>query len=347
MLIATFGPSSAFVHWCLNALNTISTVTLGEFDYISVSTIQDFKTALAARASKHVHLYTDCPDQGLIEAFQKSQIPFIALEEDPADVVGFLMRDRGLTWMQATRLISMSFSTTAGLFVSPNALRLARANRLSLGDFIEQVAIHLGLDLDQEQFSEIIQRLLPGGLPTSDVEEAILLQIPNAAPIGQRFDLPDTERPIVEQTLSSMRYDRNGSVPQQFSWPCALMVGPDGADKLLRQPLEMLGPARCVVYGPYLHLPAGVWEVALNLEIYENFSGNQIDVDIFHGKVLHIETFKLPISGRMALIVKFSISESREPIQVRIILREGAIEGKLRIGDLLINNMTDQAVAAS
>ncbi len=345
MLIATFGPSSAFVQWCVHALNTLAATALGEFDYISVSTIQDFKTALASRQSKHVLMYTDCPDQGLVDAFQKSQIPFLALDEDPADITGFLMRDRGFTWLQAVRLLSLSFATTAGLFGSPAALRLSRHHRLTMGDFLDQVTLHMGLELQPEQVDSIIQILLPGGDVGSGLEDAILHHLPNAKPIGHRLDIPDADRPVVDMMLASMRYTKDGGVLQEFNWSSGLFVGKDGFDHPLTQPVDMTGPARCIVYGPYLHLPVGLWEVSLTMEIAENFSGNSIDVDIFHGTVLHLETFKLPKSGLLGLTLKFPISESREPVQIRIIMREGAIEGKLWIGDIGIRNITQQALS--
>ncbi|MBB4952241.1 hypothetical protein H4S14_000283 [Agrobacterium vitis] len=342
MLIATFGPSSAFTHWCVNALNTISSIVLGEFDYVSVSTIQDFKIALASRKSKHVHLYTNFPDRGLIEAFQKSHIPFLAIVEDPDDITGFLMRDLSCSWMHALRLTNLSFATIADLCSSPTALRLSRSNRLTLGRFVEQVINHLGLEVDQEQFDNILERFLPGGGAMSHVEDALLRQIPSAMPIGHKPDLPDLEQSIIKLLHSGMRYDNDGKIPQTFRWPSELLIGHEGVDHVLRQPIEMLGPARFLVYGPYLHLPAGDWEITLPLEITENLSGNWIDVDVINEIVLHAESFKLPVSGRMALILKFSISESRVPVNIRIFQRQGAIEGKLQIGDILIRNLADE-----
>lgn len=347
MLIATFGPSSAFSHWCVNALNTISSIVLGEFDYVSVSTIQDFKIALASRKSRHVHLYTNFPDRGLIEAFQKSHIPFLAIVEDPDDVTGFLMRDLSCSWVHALRLTNLSFATTVELYTSPAALRLSRSNRLTLGRFVEQVINHLGLEIDQQQFDNILENFLPGGGPTSLVEDAILQQIPNAMPIGHKPDLPDFEQSIIKRFHSGVRYDNNGRIPQVFSWPSELFFGHEGVDHLLRQPIEMLGPARFLVYGPYLHLPAGSWEITLNLEVTENLSGNWIDVDVINGTVLHLESFKLPASGRMALILKFSISESRVPVDIRIFQRQGAIEGKLQIGDIVIRSLAEETEPVS
>lgn len=336
MLIAAFGPASAFIRWCLNALNSISTVTLGEFDYISVNTMEDFKTAIAGRSSRHVLLYTNSPDQGLIEAFEKSKIPFLALEEDPADITSFIMRERQLDWKPAARLASLTFATTADLFTSPYALRIARHNRVSVGNFIEQVAEHLGLELHEDQFEELLRGLAPNGTATSCVEDLILEQIPHAMPIGQRPEISETDRPILDMLISSMRYDKDGKIPEHFSWPAELFIGKDGGNHLLRQPIDMTGPPRLLLYGPYLHIPFGVWEIILTLKIDENFSGNSVDIDIFHQRVLKMETFKLPASGVMALKAKFSIEESRHPVEIRMILREGAIEGKIQIADVNI-----------
>lgn len=338
-LVATFGPAGAFTHWSLHALNTMTGILLGEYDYVSVATVQDFRTALASRQSNNVHLYTDAPDRGLASAFIQRQLPFLAMDEDPADVTGFMIRAHGMDWKQAVRQTNLSFAASSDLFVSPMALRLSRSNSLTIGHFVQQVLQHLRLEASEEQFDHIVQRLLPDSTPASKVEEAILSQIANAAPIGEGLDLAGPELRIVEALHASMRRSQAGMGPREFYWPAEFLVGQGGIDELLSQPVEMLGPARCLVYGPYLYLPIGLWELSVVLDVDENFSGNSIDVDVFHGVALRMETFKLPASGRMALIIKFSVTESREPVQVRVIQREGAIEGKLFIGDIQIRQV--------
>ncbi|WP_137129515.1 hypothetical protein [Rhizobium sp. FY34] len=340
-LVATFGPPGAFVHWSLYALNTMTGILLGNYDYVSVATVQDFRTALASRQSNNVHLYTDAPERGLSSAFIQGRMPFLALNEDPADIIGFMLRTYDMDWKQAVRQTNLSFAATSELFVSPMALRISRSNGLTIGHFIRQVLQHLGLEASDEQFDHIVQRLLPDGTPASKVEEAILSQIANSAPIGTGLDLSGPELRIVEALHVSMRRGENGEGPGEFRWPAELLLGKGGMDELLDQPIEMVGPARCLVYGPYLYLPIGVWELTLALEVDENGSGNSIDVDVFHGVVLHMETFKLPAKGRMALIIKFSVTEGREPVQIRVIQREGAIEGKLHIGDIQIRRIAE------
>ncbi|MCY1669379.1 hypothetical protein [Rhizobium sp. SL86] len=339
MLVATFGPSSAFAYWCLFSLNTITEVVLGEFDYIGASTVHDLKAALGTRRKKHLHLYSDCPDQGLIKAILGSRIPFIILEEDPVDVHDFLIRERGLGWMEALRLASLFSATTAPLYDSPLALRLTRSERLTLGQFVGQVATHLGLDVEGDLYRNILQRLHPSGDPDRSIETIILEQIANARPRRDTVDLPPFEQSIAMPVLASMRHDRIGKLPESLRWPADLFVGHAGISVLLSQPIEMLGPARCLIYGPYLHLPVGQWQLSLSLDVADNYSGNALDIDIFHGRVLQMESFKLPPAGQMSLKLRVPVSESREPLQIRLIQREGAIEGLLKIGDVYIQRL--------
>ena len=342
MLVATFGPPSAFTHWCLHALSIMSSVVLGEFDYVSVSTAQDFKTALANRQKPHMNFFTDCPDRGLVDAFTKTGLPFLTLIEDPEDVTGFIMRERSLNWKQAVRLTTLTLTTTSELFASPMALGLSRSAGLTIGEFLDRVVGHLGMELGQDQRSQIVRRLFPAGDASSSTEEALLALVAHAAPAGKGLDVSDAERMILAPLHAGMRRT-NGDIMRNFRWPSELFIGAEGPDEPLRQPIEMLGPARCLIYGPYLHLPAGNWEVRLILDVDENFSGNWVDIDIFHGTILHLESFKLPASGRMAVITKFAIEESREPVQIRVIQREGAIEGLLRIEDVQVRRVDGAA----
>ncbi len=318
----------------------MSSVVFGDFDYVSVSTSQEFATALSNRQKAHMNFFTDCPDRRLVEAFERTRLPFLAVTEDPRDVTGFIMRERSLNWQQAVRLTNLTFATTSVLFESQLALRISRSDGLTIREFLERLTAHLRVEVGQDHLDEISRRLNPTGDSSSSIEDAVLSQVAHAAPMGQALAISEEERLTIEPLLASMRATERGA-PTSFSWPSDLFIGSAGPAELLRQPIEMLGPARCLLYGPYLHLPLGHWEVTLIMEVEENFSGNVVDVDIFHGEILHLESFRLPVSGRMALITKFPINESREPVQIRVIQREGAIEGLLRIGDVQVRRVDE------
>jgi hypothetical protein len=90
-----------------------------------------------------------------------------------------------------------------------------------------------------------------------------------------------------------------------------------------------MGRARFLSYGPYFHLPVGLWAVEVIVEVHDCYSNNRIGFDVHAASILAARTTTLPGSGVFACDMKFRVADSSLPIEVRLQLLTGAIEGRL------------------
>jgi hypothetical protein len=95
--------------------------------------------------------------------------------------------------------------------------------------------------------------------------------------------------------------------------------------------IAMMGSARYLIWGPYCFVPPGQWRVNAEIEVTENYSGNVILVDISIEKGLVIAAkgqVALPSVGFFRFSLDFETGENLSPIEFRIFMAKGGIEGK-------------------
>jgi hypothetical protein len=121
-----------------------------------------------------------------------------------------------------------------------------------------------------------------------------------------------------------------GSI-ELVEWPPSALTRPDHPNELSNEPIDLTGPARHIFHGPYFGLPTGVWIAEVILDVAECFSDNRIELDIFADEVIGAIQAKLPVSGVHSCQLRFEITDSTKPVEVRLRLLTGAIEGRLLV----------------
>lgn len=106
--------------------------------------------------------------------------------------------------------------------------------------------------------------------------------------------------------------------------------------------IDLSGPGRCMIWGPYLHLPQGLWEASFVFEVYDNRSENQLVVDISEAPVsIVIGATHLPKEGIFKTKIPFDVKNTQLPLEIRVFLRKGSIEGKLKITNFVLEKRED------
>lgn len=96
-------------------------------------------------------------------------------------------------------------------------------------------------------------------------------------------------------------------------------------------PIDLMGPARCLTFGPYLYLPRGRWKARFTFLSKGNASSNTLGFDIVTAQHIEIDrTFDVTVSGKFAFDCEFAINDPHSPIEFRTFLRRGSIEGRFQ-----------------
>jgi hypothetical protein len=84
-------------------------------------------------------------------------------------------------------------------------------------------------------------------------------------------------------------------------------------------------------------------------QVFENFSGNSISVDVYSSiamspdnfvhKQLSLAEFELPKGGTYAFDLAFDVATPLEALQIRLSTKQGAIEGSLLLREAVINRV--------
>ena len=117
--------------------------------------------------------------------------------------------------------------------------------------------------------------------------------------------------------------------PSQFTWPAAILHGA-APEYSTEKPLDLVGPARLLIWGPYMHLPKGKWTACMEFEVLDNLSRNTVMADVLiGGSFAGLGEFDLPSRGIFSWNLKFEVKDIAKAIEVRLTLSKSAIEGSL------------------
>lgn len=155
-----------------------------------------------------------------------------------------------------------------------------------------------------------------------------VLGLPDALPSGEAV-VPSMPR----ERLSALEGEilaAAGATPSV--WPEALFLQGDAPGNAVDGAMDLVGPARLLAYGPYLHLAAGAWTLQAQCAVSGNHSGNRLALDmIADGVAIGGAAIDLPANGACELAFAFEIVEPRHALELYWRLVEGAIEGTLAI----------------
>ncbi len=138
-----------------------------------------------------------------------------------------------------------------------------------------------------------------------------------------------------------------GAPLEQAEWPAAIFSSGDKIGDFVAGPCDLTGPARIVVYGPYMHLPLGDWFSRVEIEVAENESGNRLKVDLVCGpRVLLSASADMPTRGQYGFSLPFTISEPLDPVELRFQIESGAIEGRFLLRRVVMTRQASQIPAS-
>ncbi len=320
LLIVILGFSDFVTATMVTAIHTMAEKALGPIDYLQLSTAQKLREVWAARKTEHLILYADCLDAEAADILCKSAPPIIMLATPPEDVAAYLLNSRGQDACAAVRAASASFATLHDVILqSNNMLTVSVKNGLTT-NFVDRVVDFLRLPLDADEIDELLKT----------AKEDLSQRAADAK--HSESGAIDPDFGLLSQTLKPFQTIFKMQPATAFTWPNRLFFGDQPPGSPLLGPVDLTGPARIFLYGPYMHLPPGTWLCTIRFVVFDNNSGNTLLAEWLSGmEVLYAYRLDLPKSGKYAFSVKFSVTEPRSPLQLRLAITEGAIEGEFEL----------------
>jgi hypothetical protein len=330
-LITAFGPPSRFTRFCVSTLKKALSVSKGVFDDVGAVEVSQLQHAWSNAKNDVLFFYSDCPERPIVETYLKTKAPILLVVDDPADVTSDIICERGMAPDWAYRLTEQSQTILSCLIGSKQSLVIQKHHCPSLDSFLKSASDHFNLNLTDTDCANVAAQLgatAPEGLSQSIqvlCDDIFAKENPQTPSQYQEFP------PHIESLFDHLGRMAAGNEIQHINWPIEMFLGAEGTKAQFRGRVNLLGPSRCIVYGPYLHVPVGQWSLNAELIVENCTAGTKVIFEIYQSQVIVSNIFALPVSGIMTLHATFDVIDPRIPYQLRLITAEGNIEGSLSL----------------
>lgn len=338
MLLASFGSPSALGYATSNILRHIGNEIFGAHFYIQAAHLEEFKQhwhSVDAEQRKCVVFFSDCPHREITAMIATVRAPIVLVVEDFGSIFSYVRRSREMEFAPAARFTTQVICALNHLLLLPNIMRISPADYgRSLSTFVEGLISFYGAPCDDVKFSSIMTGLAPEGSGIHTLYDYVAAHFPHARHDDAKGQLSAVEHNVLDRLSEDYGRLISGDVLNELIWPTPMFLKWDVQGAFLDGPIELLGPARFIICGPYLHLPEGAWRMSVQIEVAECFSDNRIGADIFSERILTAITAKLPPAGRFGFDLDFDVVNTLAPVEIRMQLLTGAIEGRLSLVDV-------------
>jgi hypothetical protein len=330
----------------LNVVRNLTEIGLGTHRLINANNTTELREAflgLRLIEDPKAVFYSDLPSAELSALFIKTAAPILLFLDDFQDVVTYVSETRNMSLLESIRLASRSICSLQEVIRSDLVLKIdCKAYRRPLTDIIGEIGEFFNARLTSEKTARIAASLGAKDTTQFNFSDYLFQTFPKALPPGkgsERFSIND--RRLVDQIAKSYSAICAGRPLGGMDWPINMLIDSSAPDRIFSGRIELVGPARFLAYGPYLHLTPGQWRADIEFEISDNLSGNVLYVDAYASVILAVVTAPLPANGRYRLCISFAIIDPLEPVQLRFQSLSGAIEGVIRLDRITLSLIKD------
>jgi hypothetical protein len=320
----------------MDVVRTLVTIAVGDHEIVCANTIADLGEQLL-RITRPldccVILYSDYPQADVLPAYTAIGSPLVICADDFRTIAHYSVVSRAYGGVDAARFASMGLVNIEPVISAPPDLSLVvndSATRLS--EFVVRLAQLYGLPLDERALQRVLGAL--GQTESSDesLDSYGARTLPSHSTARARLERRSPlENELIDLLASQYGPIAAGERLERLEWPPFALLRPDFPDRLTVGSIDLTGPARFIYYGPYFALPLGCWRADLVLEVSNCLSDNQIAIDVVSGGVLAAIKAKLPPEGVFGCAIPFEIRTPANPVEIRVQLLTGAIEGLLML----------------
>jgi hypothetical protein len=287
-------------------------------------TLDQVGISLLERDAEHLVVGARQPDEHLRSALLSAGARYVVALDDPRVAACDILGSVDVDLKAATRAIANSCPFVMRYASSPGALAIRR-NRpdLAATEAVAAIASHFEFRLADDQARHVVEALETQGVrfPSTPNDDAM------------------TRHKMVEGALSAYaEWFAGGDLPQ-IVWQRDLFAVNGGSGNGLTDVLDVQGGIRTLIFGPYIHVPAGSWLARAVLGFSPEAAGHTFYVDVYSGgqTALAHRTFQPMKAGVYTVDIDFSIDEPAGlGLEVRVFVWDEFARGQLAFGHVML-----------
>ncbi len=290
--------------------------------------LDEIARALIAGSHQHLVVGVRQPDDRLFAALSDTGVHFLVALDDPRQAVADMLAESDAEFGLATRAVANCCFLAMRFASLPGALVLHGDRAFSdIAGTITAVAAHCGLAAGKRAIDRVA-----AAIAASDLTRALLAR----PPVATAF--PEPAWRVVDGALASYAEQFGGGAFGQIVWRRELFIL--HADDFARPTgiIDLAGPPRTLVYGPYIHLLPGRWSARVTLGVSPDAAGNAFLVDAFADTRQLGHAVLVPEKGGVyAADIDFSLEQpSAKGLEIRVLVTNQNARGRLALGQVVL-----------
>jgi hypothetical protein len=338
VILLTLGLPGRFAQWCDAVVARLAGEAGGEVtctawpplgDMLGYETVAPALRGLArhliATNSAHVVFGLRYPDQRLREALTEKATRFVVALDDPCEAAADIFEETGAEAKAVVRAVANSCPLILQFGGLPGALVVrAEDARAEPAAAVSTIAAHLGIGIAPRRAAMLLAELEEAGISPSRRDGEGLAARPAAALLAP-FD----------GALLAYREGFGTGRLDEIVWKRDFFAFGEGNSPT--EPFDVAGGSRILIYGPYIHLPAGSWTAQAVLGFSPEAARHTFLVDIYGGVQLASTTFRPEKPGVYKADLTFSVGEpSGQGLEVRVMVTDDRAVGQLAFGHVVL-----------
>jgi hypothetical protein len=268
------------------------------------------------------------PDERLRAALGEMGIPFIVALDDPRVAVIDILAKMDVEPAAATRVVANSCPFVMRYKSMLGALTIhANGARADASGTVSAIAGHLRIPIAESQAAEIAQSVARAGLAPAETTDS-----------GGVHSLPERTRKMLDGALAAYGEFFAGGNMGPIVWTRDLFALVGDPTQKPTHLIDVSGGARCLIYGPYIHLSPGSWNARAVLGFSRDAAGHIFLVDACcSDRQLAATSFQPDTPGVQTVELNFSLGEATgQGVEIRVMVLGERAKGQLAFGHVTL-----------
>ncbi len=325
MVVAAFGTPGVMCAWGFAAVQALTREAVGEQAVLSTNSYREFNET---RPGQIAVLMSQYPEPDLLHAAAANAC--ILFTDSACDSIAYLSQFMPPPSISLVRSISASLSCLAPLQKCADVLLLHRSavGQCSSDELVKVIGDWLKLSSSKNGISTSASLGLSLHHSVAFEDAARSCIDAYVQPNDEIAVHDEASRQLVEDILNPLEDFLCRGNLSRVVWPQSSFLTADQAGDPMRGPVELAGGQRCLIYGPYMHLPAGAWRARIYIGFADIYQQSFV-LELIVGARLRAVRFDAPRSGDFYTDITFVHTEPQTAIEIRLLNESGAIEGRI------------------
>jgi hypothetical protein len=336
-LLAAIGMPGVLSTWGFSLVEALAREAFGTFTAIRTDKLDELIASRDAAEGRADVLISQFPERALIEALLDARGLIVVFVESAADSMRYLARSAHQPDIALVRAVSASLACLNNLAGERGVMICRRdvVGQAPLVDLVLRISRHFRLKLTAETYARALSPLYraPGRTPFATFELVaphLVAEYVSCSGDDQRYTTL-TEQLIASALDSLDKWRADTEQALNVVWPGEIFSLADRPEQNAAEKVPLAGGARCLIYGPYLHLPPGRWAARILVDFEGIARDERFVVEIVAKEIIAVEQIRPPLPGLFALNLAFQVEKPEVPVEIRVSLQIGAIEGAISL----------------